>query len=110
MTIATAVTLLLTLAALFASTFALFAARRSLALSRSRLPSELLTRLAEAEANLETLSSQLRNVRSRLNMQAYRARKAEEPEPEADNGAEWRRRMNAELAAGRISAIPTLRK
>lgn len=105
-------TLSLSLVALFASIFALSAARHSLALSRSSRLSGLLTRLQELEDTQEATSTAIKGLKARLSMQDLRARKGakpdESPEVDADAsaGAEFRRKMNAAIAAGQISALP----
>lgn len=101
MTIPMLITLSLTLAALCISIFALIVVRRSSAQSLS-------SQLSEHSILLEQLAHQLRNIRARLNMQAYRARKrGESPEseengvevaPAAAGSTEWKRKMNLQLA------------
>jgi len=103
MTIPTLALWFLTLAALSASIFALFAVLRSSAHAQSK-------QLYEHSMQLEQLTLQLRNLRSRLNMAAYRERKASEagstssitenddaPDAQRDPDA-WKRAMNRTLA------------
>lgn len=101
--ILTLVSLSLTLVALFTSIFALSAVRRSSGPS-------LLKRLSEHSTQLEELTLQLRNLRSRLNMAAYRERRRESSQtsttenddgdlPDPKNSPEaWKRAMNRRLA------------
>lgn len=99
----------LTLAALCASIFALSAVLRSSDRSLSRQLSALSTRLREQEATLEELSGQLRSMRAREHMRAYRARKrGESPEDEPQSelelggGRAWVQAMNEKLARARL--------
>lgn len=107
MTIPMLILSFLTLAAVCASIFALIVVRRSSAQRQFSL-------LSEHSTQLEELSLQLRNLRARLNMQAYRARKrgeSTEQTTESDSvgelapagsaAAEWKRKMNLQLALGR---------
>lgn len=108
MTIPTQVQLLLTLVALSVSISALFAAYRTSARYLSKRLSEHSQQLADLSESHEQLTHQLRNLRSRLNMQSARARKRE-PEPAADEelplagpraeeALDWKRKMNLQLA------------
>lgn len=109
MTIHTLLLWSLTLVALCASIFALSAVLRSSDRSLSRQLSALSTRLKEQEATMEELSGQLRSMRAREHMRAYRARKAgksDEPEPqdelELGEGRAWVQQMNEKLARARL--------
>lgn len=100
----------LTALALALSIFALFAALRSSDRYLSKRLSEHSTQLQELAESHEALTVALRNLRSRLNMQASRARKAQEPGEASDadlplagprpalSSEEWKRRMNLQLA------------
>lgn len=98
----------LTLAALAASTCALFVALRTSDRSLLKQLSALLTRSREMEATLDELSAQLKAQRQRENMRAYRARKngkSEEAEPDLvdqADGRAWVREMNERLARARL--------
>lgn len=101
----------LTLAALFASIFALVVAFRTSDPSLSRRLSGLSTSLKEAEATLDELSAQLKAMRQRENMRAYRDRKragAEDEEPAAEparrgqSNRDWVQEMNERLARARL--------
>lgn len=100
----------LTLLALCISTFAAAVALRSLALSRSSRLSVLSTRLSEVEGSVDAIAASIRGLKSRIGMQEVRARRraqdGPEVDPETDDGAEFRRKTNAALAAGQISALP----
>lgn len=104
----------LTLAALSISICALVVAYRSSARYLSRQLNELSRAYGELVEMNEKLSHQLRNIRSRLNMQAHRARKRGQlpdddddaadaelplagPRPSGLSGDEWRRKMNLQL-------------
>jgi hypothetical protein len=94
--------------ALCISTFALLVAFRSLALSRSSRLSVLSTRLSEVEGSVDAIAASIRGLKARIGMAEVRAkRRTEEPEVdlETDDGAEFRRKTNAALAAGQISVI-----
>lgn len=99
----------LTLAALCASIFALSAVLRSSDRSLSRQLSALSTRLREQEATLEELSGQLKSMRAREHMRAYRARK-DGKSLEGDAGEQldlgagraWVQDMNERLARARL--------
>lgn len=103
----------LTVLALLLSIFALSVALRSSGRSLSRQLYVLSTQSQELAESHEALSVQLRNLRSRLNMQASRARKAQAADAEPSDGElplaggsslppdEWKRRMNLQLATGR---------
>lgn len=98
----------LTLLALCISISALYAALRSWALSRSSRLSVLSTRLSEVEGSVDTIAASIRGLKARIGMQEVRARRrneSEEVDPEALDGAEFRRKTNAALAAGHITAI-----
>lgn len=97
----------LTLAALSISIFALSVAYRSSARSLLKQHSALSMLQREQTEQLENLTLQLRNLRSRMNMQAYRARKRgkseerddeDDPGSERDSQLEWKRKMNLQLA------------
>lgn len=106
MTIPMLILSFLTLAAVCVSIFALAVVRRS---SGQRQ----LSLLSEHSTQLEELSLQLRNLRARLNMQAYRARKrgestestnnedSAELAPVSKSAEDWKRRMNLQLALNR---------
>jgi len=106
---------LLTLAALSISISALFVAYRTSGRYLSRQLSALSELSKELHENQENLTQQLRNIRSRLNMQAYRKRKlatdgdapasdeelplaGPRPGSDRDAGLEWKRKMNLQLA------------
>jgi hypothetical protein len=95
--------LLVSATALVSSIGAWLAALRLLAHSRLNSASVLSAQLSELTLTVESLTQQLRNVRSRLNMRAYRARQeaqsdppSQETRPETD---EERARLRAELNA-----------
>lgn len=109
MTTTTLLLLSLTSVALFTSIFALSAVLRSSDRSLSRQLSGLSTRLREVETTLDELSAQLKALRQRENMRAYRSRKAgksDDPEPELDlddtSGRAWVQQMNERLARARL--------
>jgi len=96
MTIYIAASLFLSLIGIGISISAYVAVRRSLGTSLSK-------RLSEHSIALEELTLQLRNLRARLNMKAYRDRKNQNGEsdsdpPPAQTGETWKDRMNRELA------------
>ena len=105
MTIPTLLQWLLTAAALFASMSALFVALHTSDRSLSKRLSALSTAFKEAEATLEELSAQLKAMRQRENMRAYRRRKGGESseidELPAD-GRSWVQEMNERLARARL--------
>lgn len=113
-----ALTSLFSLVALSISICALFVAYRTSGRYLSKRLNELSTSYGELAEMNEKLSHQLRNIRSRLNMQQHRARKrgqlpdqdddaADEelplagPRPSGLHADEWRRRMNLQLLTGR---------
>lgn len=115
MTTHTLILWFLTLVALSTSISALFVAFRTSGRYLSRQLSALSELSKELHENQENLTQQLRNIRSRLNMQAYRKRKLatdgdepasdEElplagPRPSGDRESqlEWKRKMNLQLA------------
>jgi len=96
-----------------ASMVALAVAWRTWGLYRSSRPYALSQRLQEVEESLEVTQASIRGLKSRIGMAELRARKREveeEPPPEVDQGAaagaEFRRKMNAAIAAGQVSALP----
>lgn len=114
----TALTSLSSFLALSISICALFVAYRTSGRYLSKRLNELSTSYGELVEMNEKLSHQLRNIRSRLNMQAHRARKRGQlpdddeeasdeelplagPRPRGLSGDEWRRKMNLQLLAGR---------
>lgn len=106
MTWGTWVALSVSVTALALSIGALVAATRLLAQSRLTSASVLSAQLGELTLTVESLSNQIRNVRSRLNMQAYRARQVAPSEPPSqetqpatdDERARIRAELNATLA------------
>lgn len=99
----------LTLAALCASIFAVYVALRSSDRYLSRRLSALSESLREQSATLDTLGEQLKALRQRENMRAYRNRRAgksEEPSDEDESPAadqrDWVHRMNEKLALSRL--------
>lgn len=105
--------LFLTWVALSLSISALLVALRILALYRSSRPSALSMRLQETEDTVEAIQASVKGLKARIGMQEVRARRradAETEPTELDNsgaaGAEFRRKMNAALAAGQVSALP----
>lgn len=104
---------LLTWVALSISISALFVGLRSLALYRSSRHSALSTRLQEVEETTDTLAASIRGLKARIGMAEVRAKRRGESDPEPDQidptaaqGAEFRRKMNAAIAAGQVSALP----
>lgn len=99
----------LTLAGLCTSIFALSVALRSSARSLSKRLYELSERASTTDESIEKLSHELRNLRSRLNMQNHRARKRENGETPVDDaaprGRDWVRKANLALALG--NRVPT---
>lgn len=116
MTTITLVTLLLSSVGLFVSIFALSVALHSSDRSLSKRLSGLSTSFKEAEATLDELSSQLKALRQRENMRAYRARKTGKSaalddwvDPDdlatsesSGDGRRWVQRMNEQLARARL--------
>lgn len=115
----TVVLWLLLFMALCTSIGALVAAHRSSALSHWKRVEELSERFSKLEASHEELTHQLRNLRSRLNMQAGKDRRSElsqaqnggslidpmiPPGPGAseEHKAAWKRAMNLKIAMGQI--------
>lgn len=114
MNLATSMTLWASSTALLLSIGALCVALLSWRRSRSTSSAALSHRLSEQEATVESLSAQLRQLRSRLNMQAYRQRQRAEEPPETtepidpDRAAEdIRRQLNDGLARGTLKGVPT---
>jgi uncharacterized coiled-coil protein SlyX len=96
----------LTLAALFASIFALSVALRSSDRSLFSRLSALSMQCKEQSATLDELSAQLKAMRQRENMRAYRDRRAgksaeAEPDTEGDPRT-WVRETNKQLALARL--------
>lgn len=109
MTIPTLLLWSLTLAGLCTSIFALSVALRSSARSLSKRLSELSERTSTQDESIEKLSHELRNLRSRLNMQNHRARKRENGvDEEAPKGRDWVRKANLALALGQ--RVPSAEK
>ncbi len=103
----------LTWLALSASISALAVALRIWVLYRSSRPSALSMRLQDTEETVEALGASIRGLKARIGMAEVRSRRrgeAEAPPTEVDSssegGAEFRRKMNAAIAAGQLSAIP----
>ena len=99
----TLIPLSLSILALAVSTCALFVALRTSARSLSKRLYELSASLNEQAEMSERLTTQLRNLRSRLNMQAYRARKVTGDQTDGEPSGEespdsWKKRMNRQLA------------
>lgn len=98
----------LTLAGLCISIFALFAAHHSSGRYQSKRLSELSDTLREQQGTLDTLAEQLKAMRQRENMRAYRNRRAhtdddETPaEPKTRDQRDWVRQMNETLALSRL--------
>jgi hypothetical protein len=84
---------------------ALFATARLSLRYQSTSAAKLSGRLTDLEGTIAELASQLKNMRARLSMQAYRHRKlteSEEPPAPVDEeaaAAETRARLNHQLAA-----------
>jgi len=96
---------LLTLAALCISTFALFAALHTSDRSLYKRLSALSGSLDEHSATLDLLGEQLKALRQRENMRAYRARrngKSEEPDEPPQDSRDWVHRTNEQLALSRL--------
>jgi biopolymer transport protein ExbB/TolQ len=98
----------LTLAALCTSIFALFVAYRSSAQYQSKRLFDLSNSLREQSATLDTLAEQLKAMRQRENMRAYRNRRSgkseelDEPDDRAGDQRDWVRKMNEQLALSRL--------
>lgn len=111
MTTLTLATLSLSILALSIATCALLAARHSSARSLLKQLTALSERLSDLSEAHETMSLQFRNLRSRLNMQAMRSKKAnsetpaDQDTPRIDPEAEkdrWTREMNLKIATGQV--------
>lgn len=79
---------ILSLVALSVSMFAAYVSRRTSARSLSKRLDELLSRCSEVETSLEVVSGQLKNLRARLNMQAYRKRRDQEESEDSSTPSE----------------------
>ena len=93
------------MAALCASIFALFVAHRSSGQYLSRRLSALSDTLKEQSATLDTLAEQLKAMRQRENMRAYRHRrngKSDEADEPPQDSREWVHRTNEQLALSRL--------
>lgn len=110
MTSLTFIALSASVMALLSSIGAWFAIGRLLRQFRSSSAEKQSRRLTDLENTLEELAATIKNLRSRLNMQAYRERKAAaaqtatEIDPEAD-AEETRRDLNAQLARGELKVM-----
>lgn len=104
MTIHTVLLWSLTLAALFASIFALSVALRSSDRSLYSRLSALSMQCKEQSATLDELSAQLKAMRQRENMRAYRDRRnGKSAEPDAgDDPRAWVNETNKQLALSRL--------
>jgi len=106
MTIPTLLQWLLTSAGLFISIFALFVALHSSDRSLSKRLSAHSTQLQEQQATLDELSAQLKALRQRENMRAYRRRRGgesnEDEQLELSDGRSWVQNMNEKLARARL--------
>lgn len=106
MTIHTLLLWFLTSGALLTSIFALFVALRTSGPFLSRQLSALSMTLREQQTNLDELTLQLKAMRQRENMRAYRRRKggesSETDDEPAGNGREWVQSMNERLARARL--------
>lgn len=100
-----------TAAALCISTYALVVARRTSDRSLIRRLQELSTLHSELTETVEKLTLRLRNLGARMNMQAYREKKANGEIPSAQDGAttdpevekdRWTREMNLKIATGQV--------
>lgn len=95
--------------ALLLSIFALAVAWSTSDRSLAKRLRELSIRCSDLEAQFENMTAELRKLRARANMQAFRGRKAGESsqtvDPEQDresDGREWVRSMNERLMQAKL--------
>jgi len=101
----------LSTSALLLSIYALSVARRTSDQSLAKRLSELSLQSREHAELIDQLSDKLKNLRSRVSMQAHLAKKAN-GEAQAANGPmteaekdEWQREMNLKIATGQVKTF-----